>query len=52
MKHERTNPKAASAAGRLLRLPLDQWGKLGKDIKTVAASCLTQAPNKPKRGKR
>ena len=42
-KNEKTGPRAAKAAGKLL-------GKPGtpKPVKKVAASDLTQAPDKPK----
>ena len=45
-KGERTSKKVASKAGKLLR-------KKGtpKNVKSVAASALTQAPDKKKRGK-
>lgn len=45
---EQTSPKVASAAGKLLGNP-----KTPKKVKSVAASALTQTPNrkKPKKNK-
>jgi len=44
--NEKTSPKVASTAGKLLSNP-----KTPKAVKAVAASALTQAPSKPKKGK-
>ncbi len=43
MATEKTSPKVASTAARLLRNP-----KTPAPVKRVAASALTQAPNKKK----
>ena len=43
-KDEKTSPKAATAASKVLRS-----GATGKDSKTAAGSALSQAPNKPKK---
>lgn len=45
-KNEKTSPKVARVASKLLSNPATP-----KSVKSVAASALTQAPNKPK-GKR
>lgn len=42
-RNEQTSKKVASIASKLLSNP-----KTPKHVKTVAASVLTQAPNKPK----
>lgn len=42
--NEKTSQKVASIAGKLLSNP-----KTPKDVKTVAASVLTQAPDKRKK---
>ncbi len=42
-KNEKTSPKVASTAGKLLSNP-----KTPAKVKTVAASALTQAANKKK----
>ena len=42
-KNEKTSPKIASQAGKLLAQP-----NASKAVKAVAASALTQAPNKAK----
>ena len=42
-RNERTSPKVASKASRILSNP-----KSSKTAKSVAASALTQAPNKKK----
>lgn len=47
-KNEKTSKSVATKAGKLLRSP-----KTSKAVKSVAASALTQASNKPKdKGKR
>ena len=43
MANEKTSPKVASTAARLLRNP-----KTPAPVRRVAASALTQAPNKKK----
>jgi hypothetical protein len=43
-KNEQTGKKVASSAGKLLSNP-----KSSKAVKSVAASALTQAPNKGKK---
>jgi hypothetical protein len=43
-KSEKTSKNVASKASELLRNP-----KTPKDVKSVAASALTQAPNKKKK---
>lgn len=43
-KNEQTSKKAATAASKVLKNP-----KSTKDEKTVAASALTQAPDKKKK---
>jgi hypothetical protein len=45
--NERTSPKVATKASRLLSDP-----RTPKAVKSVAASALTQTPDKPPRGKR
>jgi len=45
-KNEKTSPKMASKAGKILRNP-----KSTKDEKSVAASDLTQAKDKPRKKK-
>ena len=45
-KKESTSPKVASKASELLRNP-----KTPAKVKSVAASALTQAKDKPKKGK-
>lgn len=42
-KNERTSPSVASLAGKLLAKP-----NTPKQVKTLAATALTQAPNKKK----
>jgi len=46
-KNERTSKKVASKASKLLSNP-----RTSKAVKSVAASALTQAPDKKGRGKR
>ena len=46
-KNEQTSSKVASIASKLLRDP-----KTPKNVKTVAASALTQAPNRSKTKKK
>lgn len=46
-KSEKTSSKVASKASKLLANP-----KTSKTVKSVAASALTQAPNRPKPKKR
>lgn len=46
-KNERTSKQVASKAAKILRNP-----KSTKAQKSVAASALTQAPDRPKGGKR
>lgn len=46
-KNEQTSKRVASIASALLRNP-----KTPKNVKTVAASVLTQAPDKKSRGKK
>lgn len=47
-KNERTSPSVAKVAGKVL-----STGKATpKQAKTLAASALTQAANKPKQGKK
>lgn len=43
-KNEKTSPKVAKIASKLLRNP-----KTPKEVKTVAASALTQAADKKKK---
>lgn len=43
-KNEKTSPSVASKASKLLRNP-----KSSATVKSVAASALTQAPNKKKK---
>ena len=43
-KNEKTSPKAASAASKVLRDP-----KASKAAKTAAGSALTQAPDRKKK---
>ena len=45
--NERTSPKVATKASKLLSNP-----STSKAVKSVAASALTQAPNKQPSGKR
>lgn len=45
-KNEKTSPTVASIASELLRNP-----RTPKKVKSVAASALTQAQNKKKKGK-
>lgn len=46
-RNEKTSKSVASIASKLLKDP-----KSSKDVKSVAASVLTQAPNKKKTTKR
>ncbi len=46
VRNEKTSKKVASKAAKLLRNP-----KTPKNIKSIAGSALTQAPNKKKRKK-
>ena len=46
-KNERTSKKVASKAAKLLANP-----KTPKAVKSVAASALTQSPDRKRRGKR
>jgi len=43
-KNEKTSPKVASTASKLLKNP-----KSSKDVKSVSGSALTQAPDKKKK---
>ena len=43
-KNEKTSPRVAKIASKLLKDP-----KTSKDVKSVAASVLTQAPDKKKK---